>query len=58
MEILKWQLNWKEEMGMWMKLIIYEALRLSTWLSWLSEYVNWNFHKPPNADIVPVVVLA
>ena len=37
---------------------IYEALRLSTWLSWLRKYVNSNFHKPPNADILAVVVLA
>ena len=37
---------------------IYEALRLSTWLSWLRPYVNSNFHKPPNADILPVVALA
>ena len=37
---------------------IYEAVTLSTWLSWLSSYVNSNFHKPPNADILAMVVLA
>ena len=37
---------------------IYEVLTLSTWLSWLSKYVNPIFHKPPNADILSVVVLA
>ena len=37
---------------------IYEALTFSPWLSWLSKYVNSNFHKPPNADILAVIVLA
>ena len=37
---------------------IYDALRLSTWLSLLRVYVNSICHKPRNADILSVVVLA
>ena len=31
---------------------IYEALRLSTWLSWLRVCVNSICHKPSNIDVL------
>ena len=36
----------------------HRTLTLAPWLCWLRKYVNSIFHKPPNADILPVVVLA